>query len=85
MDKFINQHSVCESDYQEDADIADWIWEWDFKGSDTKTYTHGIHAYPAMFIPQVARKLISKYSKEGDTVLDIFCGSGTTLVESMLL
>ncbi len=85
LDKFINQHSVCESDYQEDADVADWIWEWDFKGSDTKTYTHGIHAYPAMFIPQVARKLISKYSKEGDTVLDIFCGSGTTLVESMLL
>lgn len=38
-----------------------------------------------MFIPQVARKLIEVFSSEGDTVCDIFCGSGTTLVESSLL
>lgn len=62
-----------------------WIEEWDFKTSHTKTYTHGFHTYPAMFIPQVARKLISAFSNEGDIVCDIFCGSGTTLVESSLL
>lgn len=62
-----------------------WIEEWDFKSYHTKTYTHGFHNYPAMFIPQVARKLILAFSQEGDLVCDIFCGSGTTLVESTLL
>src|SRR3989339_905161 len=60
-------------------------YSWDYKGEKTKTYTHGIHTYPAMFIPQVARRLLETYSKEGDTICDIFCGSGTALVESRLL
>ena len=38
-----------------------------------------------MFIPQVARKLLLEFSQLGDTVADIFCGSGTTLVEAMML
>jgi len=65
--------------------VFDWIDEWDFKNCQTKQYTHGFHTYPATFIPQIARKLISVFSTEGDTVCDIFCGSGTTLVESSLL
>lgn len=60
-------------------------YSWDYRGTNTKTYTHGIHTYPAMFIPQVARRLLETYSKEGDTICDIFCGSGTALVESKLL
>lgn len=68
-----------------ESDIFNWIDEWDFKNYHTKTYTHGFHTYPAMFIPQVARKLIKVFSHEGDTICDIFCGSGTTLVESSLL
>lgn len=35
--------------------------------------------------PQVPRNLILKYSKEGDIVLDTFCGSGTTMIETKLL
>ena len=35
--------------------------------------------------PQVPRNLILKYTNEGDIVLDPFCGSGTTLIESKLL
>ncbi|MEK7565095.1 MAG: transcriptional repressor LexA [Patescibacteria group bacterium] len=58
---------------------------WDYRGENTKTYTHGIHIYPAMFIPQVARRLLETYSQEYDTICDIFCGSGTALVESKLL
>lgn len=58
---------------------------WDYRGESTKIYTHGFHSYPAMFIPQIAKRLLETYSKHGDTVLDIFCGSGTVLVESMLL
>jgi SOS regulatory protein LexA len=60
-------------------------YSWDYKGEKTKSYTHGIHTYPAMFIPQVARRLLETYSKDGDTICDIFCGSGSALVESKLL
>lgn len=35
--------------------------------------------------PQMARNLIIRYSKPGETVLDQMCGSGTTLVECKLL
>ena len=48
-------------------------------------YTHGIHPYHAKFIPSVPREFIKKYTKENDYVLDPFCGSGTTLLECMLL
>ncbi|MHB1663915.1 MAG: DNA methyltransferase [bacterium] len=57
-------------------------YSWDYKGENTKSYTHGIHTYPAMFIPQVANRILKTYSQQGDTVCDIFCGSGTALVES---
>jgi SOS regulatory protein LexA len=60
-------------------------YSWDFNGAKTKPYTHGLHTYPAMFIPQVARRLLLNYSKKGDTICDIFCGSGTALIESRLL
>lgn len=59
-------------------------YSWDYRGEKTKSYTHGLHSYPAMFIPQVARRLLETYSKKGDTICDIFCGSGTALVESRL-
>ncbi len=57
---------------------------WDYADADTKTETHGIHPYPAMMIPQVTRRLIGLYGKEGQTLLDPFCGSGTALVEANL-
>ncbi len=60
-------------------------YSWDYRGEKTKSHTHGIHTYPAMFIPQVGRRLLETYSKEGDTICDIFCGSGSSLVESKLL
>ena len=59
-------------------------YSWDYRGEKTKPHTHGIHTYPAMFIPQVGRRLLETYSKEGDTICDIFCGSGSALVESRL-
>jgi site-specific DNA-methyltransferase (cytosine-N4-specific) len=60
-------------------------YSWDFKGVKTKPHTHIFHTYPAMFIPQVARRLLLTYTKKGDTICDIFCGSGTALVESRLV
>ncbi len=46
--------------------------------------THGIHPYPAKFVPQIPRRIIEALSPPGGTVLDPFCGSGTTLLEAML-
>lgn len=62
--------------------------EWSFAEAgraDTAYITHGYHRYPAKFIPQLASKLISLYTREGDIVCDPFMGSGTALVESIVL
>lgn len=64
--------------------ISDWIQEWEYKNAKINLYTHQIHQYPAMFIPQIIRKLLLEYSNEGDLVVDIFNGSGTTSVECMI-
>ena len=59
--------------------------EWDFKNVQTQYLTHKYHSYPARFIPQIPQTFIRLFTKEGDTVLDPFCGCGTTLVESSLM
>ena len=57
---------------------------WDFRGVDTKEYTHCFHIYPAMMIPQIARKLIELYGGDGTSLFDPYCGTGTSLVEGRL-
>jgi len=59
--------------------------DWDFQDAKTNYLTHGLHPYPAKFIPQIPNALIQELSSVGDTVGDIFCGSGTSLVEALLL
>src|SRR5438132_4454190 len=59
--------------------------DWDFRDAKTSYLTHGLHPYPAKFIPQIPNALIQEFSSVGDTIGDIFCGSGTTLVEGLLL
>jgi site-specific DNA-methyltransferase (cytosine-N4-specific) len=56
--------------------------DWDFRGANTKEYTHCFHIYPAMMIPQVARGLIQLYGSKEDLLFDPYCGSGTSLVEA---
>ena len=51
---------------------------------NTTYYTHGFHPYPAKFTPQIVNKFINLYCKPGFTIIDPFCGSGTTLVEGIL-
>lgn len=45
-------------------------------------YTHDFYRYPARFSPSFARAIIENFTKPGETVLDPFMGSGTTLVEA---
>ncbi|ASI13753.1 DNA modification methylase [Candidatus Mancarchaeum acidiphilum] len=55
------------------------VWSFPKRG---KWATHYLNAkYRGNWAPQVARNLILRYSKEGDTVLDAFAGSGTTIIE----
>lgn len=63
----------------------EWLLEWTFKERNEPLAAHKIHRYPAVFIPELAGKIIEAFSSEGDTVLDIFSGSGTTLLEAMRL
>jgi site-specific DNA-methyltransferase (cytosine-N4-specific) len=58
--------------------------DWDFNRADTSYLTHGLHDYPARMIPQIAQRLIDRYSPAKGSILDPFCGSGTTLVEAQL-
>src|ERR687896_2164216 len=59
--------------------------DWELEDADTRYYTHGYHRYSAKYIPQIPYRLISKFTKKNDLVLDNFMGSGTTLVESKVL
>jgi DNA modification methylase len=59
--------------------------DWTFADADTGYLTHGVHPYPAKFIPQIPRALIRSLSAFGDLVWDPFGGSGTTAVEAALL
>lgn len=61
----------------------DWAFS-EYKRKETTYLTHGIHSYPAKYIPQLVNKLLITYSKENDLILDPFNGSGTTLLESVL-
>src|SRR3990167_3097483 len=57
---------------------------WDFRNDFTKYSNHGFHTYPAMMIPQVAKRLIETYGKDKEVLLDPFMGSGTALLEATL-
>ena len=48
-------------------------------------HVHRLHPYLGKFIPQLVEVFLRKYFKGGDTILDPFSGSGTTLVEANVL
>lgn len=52
---------------------------------DPKYVTHGLHPYKGKFYPQLAKGLINLCNlKNGASIFDPFCGSGTTLLEGYL-
>ena len=58
--------------------------DWEFIDHDTSYLTHNIHRYSGKFIPHIAKHAIDLLTQKGDTVLDFYSGSGTTLLEAML-
>jgi len=45
-------------------------------------HVHRLHPYLGKYIPQLVEVFLRRYFAPGDTVLDPFAGSGTTLVQS---
>ena len=44
----------------------------------------GVHKadYWGNFVPQIPQQMMQRYTRPGETVIDPFCGSGTTLIEA---
>lgn len=69
-----------------------WALSFDnIKEAETTKHVHRLHPYKGKFIPQLVEYFLDAhtdnfkkeiYFRPGDTVLDPFCGSGTTLVEA---
>lgn len=69
-----------------------WRLSFDYlKEADTTKHVHRLHPYKGKFIPQLVEYFIDSHVDEfkkevyfhpGDILLDPFCGSGTTLVQS---
>ncbi|MEH0007619.1 MAG: DNA methyltransferase [Flavobacteriales bacterium] len=63
----------------------------EYKESETTKHVHRLHPYKGKFIPQLVAYFLDTHTdsfkrevffRRGDTVLDPFCGSGTTLVQA---
>lgn len=69
-----------------------WALSFDqYKESETTKHVHRLHPYKGKFIPQLVEYFLDSHTDEfktetffgkGDIILDPFCGSGTTLVQS---
>jgi len=45
-------------------------------------HVHGLHPYLGKYVPQLVEIFLRKYFSQGETILDPFVGSGTTLVQA---
>lgn len=62
----------------EKEDFQNWFSQiWEMPGASTR------NGHPAPFPLELATRLVKMFSFVGDTVLDPFCGSGTTMVAAM--
>lgn len=57
----------------------------DFQGARTGYASHRLHPFAAKFPPQLPGLFIQTLTDVGDVVLDPMVGSGTTVVEAMML
>ncbi len=59
------------------ADFKEWFQQiWTIPGASTKSH-------PAPYPLELAHRLVNMFSFVGDTVLDPFCGTGTTILAAM--
>gem|GEM_PF-182672 len=68
-----------------DTPLEDLNLNWrevDLPERERTKHVHRLHPYLGKFIPQLVEIFLRKYFRPGQTVLDPFCGSGTTLVQA---
>lgn len=75
-----NAAEVTSATSLEDLNL-NWA-EKDLPEKERTKHVHRLHPYLGKFIPQLVEIFLRKYFKAGQTVLDPFCGSGTTLVQA---
>ncbi len=56
--------------------------EKDLPENERTKHVHRLHPYLGKFIPQIVEIFLRKYFAAGQSILDPFCGSGTTLVQA---
>lgn len=57
---------------------------WSQQGDETFSSLHQLSPYIGKLKPQIARDLISEYTKPGELLVDPFCGSGSIPLEAQL-
>ena len=57
----------------------------DFGSHDSAYASHAIHPFSAKFPPQIPRLFIEELTESGDSILDPMAGSGTAIVEALIL
>ena len=77
---------------QQLGDDLNWSLSFDqYKEAETTKHVHRLHPYKGKFIPQLVQYFLDAhvdkfktevFFRQGDIVLDPFCGSGTTLVQA---
>lgn len=94
MDGYIDEvskPSEAKTNGINDLDLANWkdyddLWVdslWIIDERD-KSGAHS-NIYHGNFVPQIPHQFIRRFSKENDVILDVFLGSGTTLIEAQRL
>ncbi|MDD3171938.1 MAG: DNA methyltransferase, partial [Bacilli bacterium] len=93
VDYYSNYKSQREIEWREKlGEDLNWALSFEnLKESETTKHVNRLHPYKGKFIPQLVEYFLDShldkfkrdiYFKKEDIVLDPFCGSGTTLVES---
>ena len=69
--------------HQTPLDSLNLNWrERDLSERERTKHVHRLHPYLGKFVPQLVEIFLRKYFDPGQTILDPFCGSGTTLVQA---
>jgi hypothetical protein len=80
-----NDKPTVPSSVNPDTPLSELNLNWrekDLPERDRTKHVHRLHPYLGKFIPQIVEIFLRKYFSPGQTVLDPFAGSGTTLVQA---
>src|SRR5215208_7483680 len=80
-----NETPTLPSSVMPDTPLSELNLNWrerDLTERERTKHVNRLHPYLGKFIPQLVEIFLRKYWAPGQTVLDPFCGSGTTLVQA---